>query len=49
MLQWFGGIYLRQSRSETLLPCSAGRADVNITNGWIYFEVDKKHSKKQVS
>jgi hypothetical protein len=34
--------------TNTLLPCSVGRADVRITDAWIYSEAEKKPGKKQV-
>ena len=40
LLRWFGASACRQSRSETLLPCSVGRADVRITDAWIYSEAE---------
>ncbi len=46
MLQWFGASTCRQSRSETLLPCSSGRADVRITNRLDIFMKLKKRSRK---
>jgi hypothetical protein len=32
--------------TNTLLPCSVGRADVRITNAWIYSEAEKKRWQK---
>ncbi len=32
--------------TNTLLPCSVGRADVRITDAWIYSEVEKEAKQK---
>jgi hypothetical protein len=32
--------------TNTLLPCSVGRADVRITDAWIYSEAEKEAGQK---
>lgn len=46
MLQWFGASACRIGMRNTFLPCSVGRADVRITDAWIYSEAGKKRWQK---
>lgn len=41
MLPRFGASACRKGMRNTLLPCSVGRADVRITDAWIYPEAEK--------
>jgi hypothetical protein len=46
MLQWFGASACRIGMRNTFLPCSVGRADVRITDAWIYSEAEKEAEQK---